>query len=71
MHKAKITLTGQDFDFARSALHTVRTEIFSNWKTTAGDEKEFYSKRLDEYDAILARFDCALNGDTSERSRAR
>ena len=66
MHKAKITLAAQDFDFARSALHTVRKEVFENWRTSSGEEKAFYSKRIDEYDTLLTRFENALNGDTSE-----
>lgn len=67
---AKLSLTEQEFKAFHSLAITARKDAFYNWRTTAdGPEKEFYSQRVDEWDALIAaKFSKVLIADKSQDS---
>lgn len=63
----KITLAGHDFDLAHGVIAAARKEVFEGWKSASDPaEKAFYSQRVDEYDALLKKFEAVLMADTSQ-----
>jgi hypothetical protein len=63
----RLTLDEAEFALARGSVSSLRAEVFAKWKAVEdGDERDFYRRRMDEADALLARFDAQLVANRSQ-----
>lgn len=63
----RMPMTQPEFELLHSSLHQSRQNVFERWKAAKdAHEKTFYAGRVDEYDALLAKFQRVLEADTSQ-----
>ena len=62
----KLVLNDDELGTVKGGVSELRRVAFEQWKTTEGAERDFYSRRVDEFDSLLQKLDRCLIADTSQ-----
>ena len=65
--KYRITFDSKpQFQLAYGVVLNSRAIVFTKWVEATDTARDFYRKRMDEYDTLIAKFDAELIRDNSQ-----
>jgi len=68
---AEMAYSEEEFQFVRSSIRQSRQSLLEKWEAASdANEKAFYSKKIDQCDVLLGRYDAVLVSDTSQDANA-
>jgi len=66
--KHTLRLTDDELATVKGGVGELRRQVFEGWKAAPleSDERQFYRRRMDEFDALLEKIEGAFIADTSQ-----